>query len=161
MERISRGAQIARLRIEDIATRQIIELKSFRWEKRVIVVAGSGEKVKAALVSAESLREDLERVGLVVVPFIVSGESEGDFALSQDQISRTWRYAPFAMADWTKWFNAERKFIKANLERDGSVLVIIIRLDGKVGARSVGPPVWQKLVDEVEKLPAKDRYGRP
>lgn len=161
LERMSRGARIARLRVEDVGTRQVRELKELRGEKRVIVVAGSDAGVRGALESAAGLREEFEEVGLVVVPFVTSNVQGASVSAAQQDLGRAWRYAPFAPADWAKWFETERSVVKAKLGGDGSVVVIVIRLDGRVGARSTGTPVWSRLVEEVRRLPAKDQYGRP
>jgi hypothetical protein len=44
---------------------------------------------------------------------------------------------------------------------DKLLRVFIIRMDGKVGSRTVGPPAWPKLVKSVESLPERDQYGTP
>ena len=31
----------------------------------------------------------------------------------------------------------------------------------QIGARTVGPPAWPKLVKQIEALPAQDQYGTP
>ena len=39
--------------------------------------------------------------------------------------------------------------------------VYVLRKDGKVGARTVGPPAWPKLVQQIRMLPPQDEYGTP
>lgn len=158
---MTRGARIARLRVEDLGTRKVCELKELRGDKRVIVVAGSSDGIRGALESATELKEEFDQVGLMVVPFVTEGSKGSSVSAAQQDLGRTWRYAPFAPVDWTKWFDTERDVIKAKLGGDGSVVVIVIRLDGRVGARSVGTPAWSRLIEEVRRLPAKDQYGRP
>lgn len=161
LERMTRGARIARLRVEDLGTRKVCELKELRGDKRVIVVAGSNEGVRGALESASGLKDEFDQVGLMVIPFITSVSKGSSGTAPQQDLGREWRYAPFAPADWGKWFDTERDVIKSKLGGDGSVVIIVIRLDGRVGARSVGTPAWSRLIEEVRRLPAKDQYGRP
>ena len=44
---------------------------------------------------------------------------------------------------------------------DSLLRVYVIRKDGKVGARTVGPPAWPKLVKQIQMLPLQDQYGTP
>ena len=44
---------------------------------------------------------------------------------------------------------------------DRLLRVMVIRKDGKVGARTVGPPAWPKLLKQIQLLPQQDQYGTP
>jgi hypothetical protein len=44
---------------------------------------------------------------------------------------------------------------------DRLLRVMVIRKDGKVGARTVGPPAWPKLLKQIQMLPQQDQYGTP
>lgn len=158
LERMSRGARIAKLRLEDVATRQVVLLKDLRGSKRVVIVAGCSAAVEEALRDAAPLRDELEESSLRIVPLVVSDDNE---AASVSTAPRGWRYVPFVQGDWRRWYDEECKIIGKRLNKDRDVAVIIIRLDGKVGARSVGKPVWSRLVEEVRRLPPKDQYGKP
>lgn len=157
LERMSRGARIAKLRLEDVATRQVVTLKGVRGSKRIVVVAGRADAVKDAMKGAFPAREELEESSLRVVPLITEESDE----VSSEEVLRGWRFVPFAQEDWMNWFAEEREISKKRLKDNDDVLVIVIRLDGKVGARSVGPPMWSKLIEEVKRLPPKDQYGKP
>lgn len=156
LERMSRGARIGNLRVEDSATRQVVQLKELRGKTRLVLVAGKGEKVKEAMEGVENLRDILEENRLMIIPFI--GEGDSDEAMKS---LRGWRKVPFSKEEWTKWYTTEREVVKSKLGGDGEVIVVVVRMDGKVGARSVGKPMWEKLIEEVKRLPKKDQYGKP
>lgn len=156
LERMSRGARIASLRIEDSATRQVLRLKDLRGRTRVVLAAGTEEKVLEAMSRAEEVKEGLSKSNLLIVPYIVSSTDAADASL------RSWRMQPYAPDEWRKWYEGERAVAKARLgAKAEEVLVVIVRLDGKVGARSVGAPMWEKLIDEIAKMPVRDQYGKP
>ncbi|CAN8066604.1 unnamed protein product [Agarophyton chilense] len=153
LERMSRGAQIANLRFEDSVTRKITQLKELRSKFRVVLVAGGKEDVSQVMRNAEQLRDQISKAGLLVIPFI-SDEME--------QVpARNWRMQPYGKEEWKRWLASERDAAKKRMKDANDVLVVVIRLDGKVGARSVGAPLWSRLVEEVSRLPSKDQYGMP
>lgn len=156
LDRMSRGARIGSLRIEDSATRQVLQLKDLRGRSRIVLVAGTGKKVQEAMSTAEDIKDSLAQSNLVIVPFITDSNEETQRAM------RFWRMRPYSEAGWGKWYQTEREVIKARLgAKAEEVLVIIVRLDGKVGARSVGSPMWLKLIEEIKRLPKRDQYGKP
>lgn len=164
LERMSRGARIARLRVQDAATRQTIQLKELRGRKRVMVVAGSAFSLASVLQDAQPFKRDIEASSLVVVPCIIPARgrgSDGDASEGVESIARGWKFLPYVTEEWGTWLDSERDVMKSRLKGRDDVIVIVIRLDGKVGARSVGAPVWQRLLDEVAKLPPNDKYGKP
>eukprot|EP00177_Eucheuma_denticulatum_P007558 GFKZ01013763.1.p3 GENE.GFKZ01013763.1~~GFKZ01013763.1.p3 ORF type:complete len:154 (-),score=19.93 GFKZ01013763.1:1623-2084(-) len=153
---MSRGARIGNLRIEDSATRQVLQLKDLRGRSRVVLVAGTAEKVEEAMSATEDIKDSLTQSNLMIVPFVTDSGEDTEKAM------RFWRMRPYSDTEWGKWYQTERDVIKARLgAKAGEVLVIIVRLDGKVGARSVGSPMWIKLVDEIKRLPKRDQYGKP
>lgn len=154
LERMSRGARIASLRIEDSVTRQIVRLKDLRGKTRVVLVAGASDNVVETMKSAEPLKDNLSKSNLLIVPFI-SGEDENVNV-------RNWRMQSYGKDEWSRWYESEREVAKARLSgKPDDVLVVIVRLDGKVGARSVGVPMWPKLIEEIAGLPQRDQYGKP
>lgn len=153
LERMSRGARIASLRIEDGVTRKIMRLKELRGKRRVVLIAGAGEQLKKAMEDAENMSEQISASNLVIVPFVYDND---------ESVSLTaCRMKPYGIEEWRKWMASERETAKKQMREAGDVLVVIIRLDGKVGARSAGAPLWPKLVAEVAKLPKADKYGKP
>lgn len=157
LERMSRGARIASLRIEDSATRQVLLLKNLRGRSRVVLVAGTAEKVLEAMSRAEKVKEGLSTSNILIVPYIVSAAGAADASM------RSWRMQPYASDEWQKWYKGEQDVAKVRLgAKAEEVLVVIVRLDGKVGARSVGVvPMWDRLIDEIAKMPVRDQYGKP
>lgn len=156
LERMSRGARIASLRIEDAATRQVLLLKDLRGRSRVVLVAGTVEKVSEAMSRAEKVKEGLSSSNILIVPYIVGSAEATDASM------RSWRMQPYAPDEWQKWYEGEQDVAKVRLgAKAEDVLVVIVRLDGKVGARSVGAPMWERLVDEIAKMPVSDQYGKP
>lgn len=156
LERMSRGARIGNLRVEDSATRQVLQLKELRGKTRLVLVAGKGEKVREAMEGVEDIRDTLEENKLMIVPFVA--EEDVDDGVGP---IRGWRKVPFSNEEWKKWYSAEREVVKNKLGGDAEVIVVVVRMDGKVGARSVGKPMWDKLIEEVKRLPKKDQYGKP
>ncbi|KAI0561463.1 Low psii accumulation 1 protein [Gracilaria domingensis] len=153
LERMSRGAQIANLRIEDSVTRTITPLKQLRGKTRIALVAGGVEKVSQVMKEAEKLRDEISKSNMLIVPYISDDVERVP--------GRSWRMQPYGKDDWNRWLSTERDAAKKRLKDSDDVFVVIIRLDGKVGARSVGPPLWSRLVEEVSRLPTKDQHGRP
>lgn len=154
---MSRGARISNLRLEDMATRQVISLKKVRGSKRIVVVAGRADAVAEALLDAKPLRDEFEESSLRVVPLV--GKDTKDITAAD--VLQGWRFVPFGKEDWTRWYAEEREICKKRLKSDTDVIVIVIRLDGKVGARSIGKPNWPRLIEEVRRLPPKDNFGKP
>lgn len=156
LQRMSRGARIAALRVEDLPTRQVLPLKDLRGRSRVVLVAGPAGKLAEAMDAAREAREGLANANLLVVPFVTDGD------LAPDAAATTWRMQPHAREEWSQWCASEIELAKAQVRPAADdVLVVIIRLDGKVGARSFGAPMWTRLIAEVSKLPTKDQYGKP
>lgn len=155
LERMSRGARIASLKVEDAVTRQVVQLKDLRGRIRVVLVAGKKEFVTKAMTDAEEVKEGVSQSNLLIIPYVVDGdEKEMDL--------KNWRMTPFVNEEWKRWYDAECEVAKGKLkEKVEDILVVIIRLDGKVGARSAGAPMWNKLIEEIAKLPKKDQFGKP
>lgn len=154
LERMTRGARLGNLRLEDAVTRQVVPLKELRGRKRIVLVTGSADQVATALPQDEETRDELERSSLVVVPLPTADAGE--------RAREGGRWVPYAREEWRKWLDGEREEARKKLKRRmDEVFVIVVRLDGKVGARSVGAPKWGRLLQEVAKLPPKDNFGKP
>lgn len=153
---MSRGARIANLRVEDAATRKVMPLKELRGRSRVVLVAGNEEKVLETMASAAEQKEGISKSNVLIVPFVADGERNSKGKM------RPWKLQPYGTEDWMKWFRSEKDVAKARLgSKADEVMVVIIRLDGKVGGRSVGAPIWTRLVADISKLPKRDQYGQP
>lgn len=154
LERMSRGARIASLRVQDAVTRQVRTLKDLRGRTRVVMVAGPADKVIQAVDMSEEIRDGISKSNLIVIPYVTDQDNTGAEL-------RNWRMKPFAVEEWKRWYDAERDVVNARLRQTSDVLVILVRLDGKVGARSVGAPMWPRLIGEIARLPKRDQYGKP
>eukprot|EP00172_Hildenbrandia_rubra_P001364 Plantae.Rhodophyta-Hildenbrandia_rubra.ctg19066.p1 GENE.Plantae.Rhodophyta-Hildenbrandia_rubra.ctg19066~~Plantae.Rhodophyta-Hildenbrandia_rubra.ctg19066.p1 ORF type:complete len:346 (-),score=61.94 Plantae.Rhodophyta-Hildenbrandia_rubra.ctg19066:2109-3146(-) len=165
--RISRGAQLAALRIRLSVTGAIVSLGALRGKRRVVIVVGNEDGVSECVENAKKVSKGLEESSVVVVPYIKRAKRE--IVDRSGLVLRTgpWIAEPVGDKEWSKWLESEESAVKRKSNRKGAadsrkqVRVLIVRMDGKVGARSLGPPMWQKLVDEIKKLPTNDRYGAP
>mmetsp|Transcript_12802 Transcript_12802/g.25980 ORF Transcript_12802/g.25980 Transcript_12802/m.25980 type:complete len:305 (-) Transcript_12802:56-970(-) len=151
LQRLTRGARLAALRIERFDGNQMVKLSSFRGEKRPIIVAGSAETVQEVLNQAKRFASDLENADLVIIPLPTSGEFKFE-------LSGAWTAKPLLTNEWLEWLSIEKRVGKAEGDE---LFVTIVRKDGRVGARRTGRPSWPRLLDEVNRLPKKDKYGKP
>jgi Low psii accumulation1 / Rep27 len=153
LERMSRGARIAKLRIEDSITRQPIRIGDLRSEFRVVIVAGPAAKIAATLQEAESVRKDLTKRQVKIVPLVVdSTRSRGSADGGDESVQLplgTWIARPLDASVWLDWLESEKEMSSKSKLPIDEVLVIIIKLNGKVGSRSIGAPRWPSLVSEV------------
>lgn len=158
---MSRGARLASLRVEDAATSKVLALKELRGRSRVVIVAGKHTALVETMAAAEAVRNGLTDSRLIIVPLVTEKSDSADLNLPRG----SWIARPFARVEWLKWYKGEVEIARKKLSsKADDVLVVIIRLDGKVGARSVGPPAWQKLIDEIGRMTKtriRDQYGSP
>jgi len=158
LDRLSRGAALAALTVEDelgIARK----LSYFRLKKRPVIVCGNADTVNAVMASAFSLRKELTEREVVVVPFI---KGEGGSAVFESWESGEWLAKPLRSDAWSQWMAKEAEAGRLRLsDMRETAFVVIVRKDGRVGSRSVGAPMWEKLIAEIDKIPKKDKIGRP
>lgn len=164
LERMSRGARLASLRAKEGRDGKVKRLSEWRGQSRVIIVAGNADKVRETMEGAAVVSAELVRYNLVVVPLVVDGDTAdaGDALDGNSSIIMPYVAKPYARDEWLKWYELEKDVVKTNLRaKEVDLFVLIVRLDGKVGARSVGVPMFKRLIEEVSKLPKADQYGRP
>jgi hypothetical protein len=160
LERMSRGARIAKLRVQDSTTGKALQIGDLRAQYRVVIVAGPAALVAATLQEANAVREDLKRRRVKVVPLVVDSESREVFAgrgseEAPEQLFGTWIARPLDSRVWLEWLESEKESSsKSKLSKD-DVYVIIVKLNGKVGSRSIGAPRWPALVAEATKASLK------
>ncbi|KAJ8901980.1 hypothetical protein NDN08_004181 [Rhodosorus marinus] len=157
LERLARGAMVGSLSIE-LSNRKVIKVSDLRGSRRVLIVGGNSEKVKEILKAGKPFQKRLEERNLVVVP--VAFDKISDFK----ELSGGWSGQSVAEAvltnEWKLWAEEESKRVRApDIQKD--IFMTIIRKDGRVGARSSQGLAWQRLLDDFEKLPKKDKYGTP
>lgn len=139
-----------------------VDLSTLRGRARPVIVSGRAKEVFAAVRGAEAAAADLSRVGVVVVP-VVTG---GGVGLAEPPHG-DWLAMP-APADadvWAEWEDSARTGTRAKgggRPPKRALMVLVVRKDGRIGARSFTDAVeWDKLVAEIDALPAKDQYGQP
>eukprot|EP00170_Pyropia_yezoensis_P010256 contig_47243_g10294 len=73
--------------------------------------------------------------------------------------------APADADVWAEWEDSARTGTRAKgggRPPKRALMVLVVRKDGRIGARSFTDAVeWDKLVAEIDALPAKDQYGQP
>ena len=167
--RLSRGAQLAALKIKLAITGANVSLGSLRGKKRVVILIGEEGQVMDCMKSAKSFVKQLEEYNLIVVPFVEKGVEGGDGKV--ERIKGSWSAEPVGGKEWEEWVKVERKSAavfkkaggkggKGEEDRD-PMRAVVVRMDGKVGGRSLGPLAWHRLIDSMKRLPERDRYGRP
>lgn len=156
---MSRGARLARLRVMDAATGAVNALSNLRSQKRILVLAGPAMNVLGALRDAERVADELAEVGFVLAPLVTDvDDSERKLQLPK----KKWVLEPFAEDDWKEWYEIERDAARFRLgDAVDELLVVVVRRDGKVGARSAGEVSFERVVAEARRLPKKDKYGAP
>lgn len=156
---MSRGARLARLRVKDAATDAVSSLSGMRGQKRVLVLAGPAVGVLGALRDAEAFAKEIGEVEFVLAPLVTDVEAnERKVQLPK----KSWVREPFAEDEWKKWYEIERDAARFKLgDAVDELLVVVVRRDGKVGARSAGELSFERLVAEARRLPKKDQYGSP
>ncbi len=161
LERISRGARLAALRISGGGVRGVRPFSSLRKERRIVIVGGKAGTVLSALYSAYERRENFDNSALSILPLFddLDGVQERGLELPPEG---AYRLEAYDRAAWREWLDIERKAARRFLgDAVDDCIVVVIRKDGKVGARAAGSPDFDRLLDEVAKLPTKDRYGKP
>uniref|UniRef100_A0A7S0T3M3 Uncharacterized protein n=1 Tax=Erythrolobus madagascarensis TaxID=708628 RepID=A0A7S0T3M3_9RHOD len=161
LDRLSRGAALAKLKVENTDTGVVNKLSAFRLNQRPVLVCGDADTVNTVMADAFPLRRKLAERDVILVPF-VTGSNAADDAVFDSWEAGPWLARPVGKEEWGLWFKQELDNAKLTFSKvRGTAMVIIVRKDGRVGARSMGPPMWQKLIEELDALPQKDRFGRP
>lgn len=159
LERISRGSRLAALRIS--GPQGIRPMKDSRWERRIVIVAGKAAKVVQAVNEAYELKEQFAEHSLQLVPVFPELDSIQEQRL-QLAPEGDYRASVYDRNQWRKWLDVELDAARKALgEAVDDVYVIVVRMDGKVGARTAGPPNFEQLLENLRRLPKKDQYGKP
>jgi Low psii accumulation1 / Rep27 len=161
LERMARGAVFAGLKVEDPVTGKAVRLSEFRGQFRVVVVAGPRARVEACVADAAAVRDGLVSCAVKVVPLVtdVGGERADGHAVGSG--AGTWFARPKEVGLWRDWLRSEKAGsgrVDADEAADDNVYVIIVKMNGKIGSKSIGAPRWASLVDQVALLPTKDQY---
>lgn len=152
LERMRRGAAIAALSVEDPVSGKVLKLSEFRGRSRVVIVAAPREELARCMAEAQAQRELLSSCRIVVAPLEIDGSagaaSPSDGQASERDIRGSWVARPVDGRNWQSWFAAERALGSKTDVSDDKVWVIILRLNGKVGSRSLGAPKWEQLASD-------------
>lgn len=160
LERMRRGAAIAALTVEDPVSGKNLKLSEFRGRSRVVIVAAPREQLGRCMADAQAQRDRLAKCRIVVVPLEIQSaagaESGNSGQMTERDIRGSWVARPVDLSQWQDWFAKERALGTRAEPSDDNVWVIILRLDGKVGSRSLGAPKWEQLAGDVAQTPVED-----
>lgn len=170
LERLQSGAKLAALRFETEPNGAVRKLSSLRSRYRPVIVAGDSEHLERALQDATRLRDELMRRDIVVLPLLDNGGADLERLESAVQHARSasqgdgqqawWLAKPMYLEEWRAWTASERARARnAEAAQRNDVVTFIVRRDGKVGFRGLGPPSWRRLFAEADKMPAAQRAG--
>lgn len=165
LQRMSRGARIAKLPVTEALTGKTLRLAEFRAKYRVVIVAGPRERIVQSMRSAQEMKEQLEKCRVMVVPLFTDSETtvsaSAESSVDSPLPLGPWISLPSNSKVWMDWLEAEKtESSKTELSSD-NVFVVVLRLDGKVGGRSLGEPMWARLFEQITKAPVRDRLGKP
>lgn len=153
-----------------------VELRELRDETRAVILMGRASEVTRCINLAARAGPDLVRNDVTIVPVFtdLADDSAGWEAMKESSERGQWDpwlARPKNRSAWKEWQRSDRQTMAAKNKDSGAVdkdgkddrllRVYIIRKDGKIGARTVGPPAWPKLVKQIEALPLSDEYGTP
>lgn len=161
LERISRGAKLAALRIVNPEER-IVKLSSLRRNNRVVIIAGKPAIVLKTLDQAYEAREQLRELSLQVVPIFTGVDSVEESKIELPENDGNFLLASYDKKSWKEWLDIEQNVARKTFgDKIDECLVVFVRLDGLVGARMAGTPDFGRIVESVKSLPDKDMYGVP
>lgn len=139
LERLRRGARIAALGIEDAVTGERKRISGLRGEARVVIVCAGSEAMADVVKEVREIGDELKACRLAFVPFVTDGEQAVGFP------------KPVGVGDWKDWLDSEREMAgRGGVEDDNKVFVVVLKLNGKVISRSIGPPAWNAIKGMVQ-----------
>jgi len=143
---------------------EVVRLGQLRGRVRVVVVCGSAGVLTEALSAVdEATQRRLVAAGVAVVLCCTDGsdpvavlEAAGCGDPLYDESAPPWVCAASNKGEsWAGWLRSEEA---ARQAAEGGVYVIV-RADGRVGARGLGSPPWKRLVAECERMPTVPGLG--
>ncbi len=168
LERMRRGARIAALTVKEPVSGRIVRLSEFRKQARVVIVAAPREKLVSTMLAAQKVKDDLAACKVMVAPFEIATSESDKNAVSPEDYSAedlrivgemprgSWMATPANENQWKEWLASERALSASSSVTDDNVFVVILRMNGKVGSRSLGAPKWDQLTEEVRTSPIDD-----
>ncbi|CAM9292906.1 unnamed protein product [Choristocarpus tenellus] len=175
--RMEIGAKLAGLKVrlqtqDDVATVTLADLRRDRGrDKRVAVLAGGLEAVRTSLDSALPYAGALQTSDIVIVPLVlesplvesnVTGAKTGEMlraAGGENDIASAVGQAhvalPVALNRWQDYINSEvETALGQGIDVVGDGFSLVIKKNGRIGARSKGCPPWETLVGDVQRRKA-------
>ena len=137
----------------------VVRLGQLRGRVRVVVACGGAGMLTEAMAAVdEETQRRLVAAGVAVVLCCTDGsdpvavlEAAGRGDPLHDASLPPWVCAASNKGEsWAAWLRGEEA---ARQAADGGVYVVI-RADGRVGARGLGAPPWKRLVAECERMPS-------
>eukprot|EP00903_Cladosiphon_okamuranus_P007018 g6826.t1 len=170
MARMEIGAKLAGLKVrlqtkEDLSTVTLSALRRDRGrDKRVAVLVGGADAVKSSLESALPYGAALETSDILIVPLVLesrSGMSGGGAAMFQasgaendmeSAVGSAHVALPVALNRWQEYIDSEvETAVSQGIDPLKEGFSLILKKNGRIGARSKGCPPWGNLVGDVER----------
>ena len=137
LKRASKGAELAKLMVIDSDSSQTIPLASYRRgrgiEKRVVIVAGSEEKIEQVMKDAKELEVALSFNDLLIVPVILPQATAPKAEVIPECVA-----VPVGKS-WKTVMDSETEEARkqgVDIERDG--YCVILKKNGRIGQRTKG-----------------------
>eukprot|EP00283_Hemiselmis_rufescens_P008056 CAMPEP_0173421642 /NCGR_PEP_ID=MMETSP1357-20121228/2680_1 /TAXON_ID=77926 /ORGANISM="Hemiselmis rufescens, Strain PCC563" /LENGTH=308 /DNA_ID=CAMNT_0014384583 /DNA_START=241 /DNA_END=1167 /DNA_ORIENTATION=- len=160
----------------EMADGTVSTLQQLQGAYRPVLLAGTASEVTRSINLASRVGNELKKNDMLLVPFFtdLDDDSGGWQAMKDSSADGMWDSflaRPQGAEAWKDWLLAEKAQVQQkNQEKstnidtkafDKLLRVFVVRRDGKVGSRTVGPPAWPKLCATVAAQPDKDKYGTP
>eukprot|EP00904_Undaria_pinnatifida_P009430 jgi/Undpi1/5617/HiC_scaffold_2.g00892.m1 len=172
MTRMEIGAKLAGLKVrmqlkDDQSTVTLSALRRDRGrDKRVAVLVGGPDAVRSSLESALPYGEALENSDILIVPLVLEGSPGGGGASQglrasggENDLESAAGMAhvglPVALNRWQEYIDSEvETAVSQGIDPVKDGFSLVLKKNGRIGARSKGCPPWGTLVGDVERRKA-------
>ncbi|CAB1099488.1 unnamed protein product [Ectocarpus sp. CCAP 1310/34] len=168
MARMEIGAKLAGLKVrlqtkDDLSTVTLSALRRDRGrDKRVAVLVGGAETVKSSLESALPYGKALETSDILIVPLVLESRSgttgggadmfraSGAESDLESAVGSAHVALPVALNRWQEYIDSEvETALSQGIDPLKEGFSLVVKKNGRIGARSKGCPPWGTLVGDV------------